>query len=365
MKKILIAIFILTTILLRASDYLAKGVVLADGRWLESKNIHIQHPIASLTKLMTALIVAEEVENGNVSLEDIVTIDRSSLGIAGDSINLVNGEKISLGDLLYASLIQSANNATYAIAKYIGKNEDNFVKLMNEKAKELEMNHTTFYTPAGLPSIMTKKDMDISTVEDLTKLCMYILNNEVIMNIVNLEEYSIKKNRLKLLNKNKSLKIDGVDGLKFGFHESAGYNFAISVDKNDLRYIVVLLGAKSIEEGESEIEKTVQNISDNYSETYLVHEGEFLIEVPIINGKQKTIELYASKSVYKLVRRDIQLSKTVYLPKEIQAPIEKNQVLGTYIISHENNELARIDLVSKENIEKAKWIHKIINKFKK
>jgi len=365
MKKILIAIFILTTILLRASDYLAKGVILDDGRWLESKNIHIQHPIASLTKLMTALIVSDEVEKGNVNLEDIVTIDRYSLGIAGDSIKLANREKISLGDLLYASLIQSANNATYAIAKYVGKNEENFIELMNKKAKELEMNSTIFYTPAGLPSIMTKKNMDISTVEDLAKLCLHVLNNEIIMKIVSLEEYSIKRNSLKLSNKNKSLKIEGIDGLKTGSHESSAYNFAISVDKNDLRYIVILLGSKSEEEGEIEKEKNVQNILDNYSETYLVHEGEFLIEVPIMNGKQKTIELYANKSVYQLVRRDIQLTKSVYLPKEIQAPIEKNQVLGTYIISNENEELARIDLISKEKVEKAKWIHKLINKLKK
>lgn len=362
--KLIILTFVFYNILLNASNYIAKGVILDNGKWLIEENIHIEHPLADLTKLMSALVLMEEIEKSNISLEDTFSVHRNSIGIAGNSISLRSGEKVKLKDLIYGCLIQSANNATYAMAYYLSQNEDDFVKLMNNKARELGMKNTVFHTPSGLPSIMTKKGMDTSTIEDLAILCLYILNKPSMMNILSLREYSIKNNSLKLSNTNKSLLIDGVDGLKIGSHESAAYNFAISVENNNLRYILLLLGSKSLEEGEKEIKRTIQKISDNYIKRDLIHKDEFLVEVPILNAKKRKLNLYAKEGARHIIRKDIPLTKSVYLPKKIEAPIKKNQVIGIYTISYENIELARIELVSKENIERTNWLQRLINRIK-
>jgi D-alanyl-D-alanine carboxypeptidase (penicillin-binding protein 5/6) len=365
MKRILILCFLIFGFNIFADDYLAKGIILRDGSILEGKNMDIKHPISSLTTLMSALVVADAVGNGEINLDDIVTVDRKTAGIGGKSIKLVGGEKLTLEELLCASLLVSANNATYVMATYVAGSEEEFVKRMNDKAKELGMNSSSFYTPSGMPPVSTNKEADISTVEDLSKLVAAVYNNKIIMDIISLKEKKIKRGRIKLKNENKLLSVEGVNGMKMAFYEESGYNGIISVERNEKIYILVLLGALSEDGRDSELESLIDYVFENYREDYLVNDGELIVEVPIVGGKVNNIYLYADKSVVNLVRKDWDLTKSVYLPKEIKAPIKKDEKVGFYVISYEGKEIAKVNLVSKEEVKKGNWLDKILKKLRK
>ena len=365
MKRILILCFLIFGFNIFADDYLAKGIILRDGSILEGKNMDIKHPISSLTTLMSALVVADAVEKGEINLDDIVTVDRKLAGIGGKSVKLVGGEKLSVEELLCASLLVSANNATYVMAIYTAGSEEEFVKRMNDKAKELGMDSSSFYTPSGMPSVSTNKEADISTVEDLSKLVTAIYDNKIIMDILLLKEKSIRKGKIKLKNENKLLSVEGVNGMKMAFYEDSGYNGIISAERNGNAYIVVVLGALSESGRDTTLETSVDYVFENYREDYLVNEGDLIVEVPIADGKENNIYLYADKSVVNLVRKDWNLTKSVYLPKEIKAPIKKDEKVGFYVISYEGKEIAKVNLVSKEEVKKGNWLDKILKKVRK
>ena len=141
-----------------------KFIATEDGKVLKDKMSRKKHPIASLTKVMNILVTLEQIDRGNAKLDDKVCFTPEIVNMGGSWLNAKAGDCYTLKDLLRAEIIYSANNAAYLVAYHIGKgNFDNFVKLMNDKAKELGMNDTRYYTPAGLPTSMTKKNMDIST----------------------------------------------------------------------------------------------------------------------------------------------------------------------------------------------------------
>lgn len=365
MKKLLLILFLmLNTLIFSANDYLAKGIFTEEGVLVEGENVEIKHPLASITKMMSAIVTLEEVEKGKVSLDDIVTVDGESAGIGGSYISLRRGEKISLRDLLLATLIHSANNAAYTMGKYVGGSYEEFVMLMNEKAQELGMTDTSFYTPAGLPSVMTGEGMDTGTVEDIAKLSAYAMKNQQFMDIVGKKKVLIKKGRMTLENRNKNLNTEGVTGLKTGHHDESGYNIAVSVDRNGKEYIIIVFGSPDETTRDREVTKNIEYIYSEYSEDYLVNEGEFLVEAPVLNGKSSTVSLYSVENVVSLVKRDWKLTKSVYLPKELKAPIKKGEKVGVYIISHEDKELARVDLIAGEDIKKGNWLDNIIKKLR-
>ena len=158
------------------SGEVIKYIATTDGKVLKDKMSRQKHPIASLTKVMNILVTLDQVDRGNAKLDDKVCFTPETVNMGGSWLNAKAGDCYTLRDLLRAEIIYSANNAAYLVAYHIGHgNYDNFVKLMNEKAKELGMKDTHYYTPAGLPSSMTKKNMDISTAYD-----MYLLGKRAI-----------------------------------------------------------------------------------------------------------------------------------------------------------------------------------------
>ena len=157
-------------------DSLMRYIATKDGKILKKEYENKIHPIASLTKVMNIIVALDQIDKGNANLEDRVCFTSENANIGGSWLNVKSGDCFMLRDLIRAEIIYSANNAAYLVANHIGKgNIDNFSKLMNEKAKELGMNNTTFYTPAGLPTSMTGKGMDISTAYDL-----YLLGKKAI-----------------------------------------------------------------------------------------------------------------------------------------------------------------------------------------
>ena len=238
-----------------------------NGNIIVSKNIDKVHPLASVTKLMTALVVFEKIESGEISLDDKVRISKQAYQIMGSRIYLKEGEYLSVEDLLKSTIVYSANNAAYALAEYIGGSADEFVKIMRERAKELCMEDTEYHTPTGLPPSMTQRKMDTSTARDIMKLSAEVLKHSTYMKMVNVKKSYIRRTRDEMPNRNKLIgSVEGVDGLKTGHHDSAGYNIAISVKRGEKRLIVVVLGAPNERKRDIEAVNLIDKFYRRYEE---------------------------------------------------------------------------------------------------
>lgn len=259
MKKILVLIIVLSNIVF-ASDYKAKLLGNTKGDLIVKENIQEIHPFASLTKLMTAVLVIEEVDKGNFSYDNIVTVPKEALKYKGSTINLATGQKVKLNDLLYATLVHSANDAAYTMAHFVSKgNVEKFVDNMNKKAKEIGMLNTTYFTPHGLPTSMTGLDLDRGTAFDIYKLSLYAMKKPKLMEVVGTKSIKIIDGKRTIQNRNSLVgKVEGVTGLKTGYHDDSMYNISISFTKDKEDYVAVLFGGKNATIRDGEMTKTIK-----------------------------------------------------------------------------------------------------------
>ena len=240
MKKILL-FFVLCLIFIpkvSCSTSSAHSYVLMDaetGRVLDSKNMNNKSLIASITKIMTAVITIE-----SNKLDELVTVDESILSAYGSGIYIQVGEEMLLKDMLYGLMLRSGNDAAVMIATYVAGSEEAFVKLMNDKAKKIGMKNTTFVNSSGLDNTDSG---NYSTAYDMALLTRYAMQYDEYREIVKTKEYTVKTNYKTYVwhNKNKLLNYDYVTGGKTGYTEKAGRTLVSSASKDDMNLIVVTI----------------------------------------------------------------------------------------------------------------------------
>ena len=227
-----------------------KAILLGDdkGKIYYSENADMIHPLASVTKVMTIMVVFDEIEKGRVKLTDKVKISTKVASIGGSRIYMKRGDIFTLEDLIKATGIYSANNAAYAIAEYVSNGDiDSFIKKMNKKAKEIGAEgELEFHTPNGLPSHMTKKGMDIGTAKGIYKMSIAAEKYKKYMEIASMKNEEIgngQDGKIKLRNRNHLLGKEGVYGIKTGNHSKAGYNITVVSDKDGAKIFTVVLGS--------------------------------------------------------------------------------------------------------------------------
>ena len=258
MKRLVIGILLFGNIIFGA-DYTSKLLGDINGNLVIKENIYEIHPFASLTKIMTSILVVEEVEKGKISYNDIVTVPKEALDNKGSSVFLKEGQKVKLIDLMYATLVHSANDAAYTMAYYVSKgNIDKFVDAMNKKAKLIGMNDTVFCTPNGLPTSMTGKGLDRGTAYDMYKLSLAALKKTKIVEVAGTKKITILDKKMTITNRNQLIGKDGVYGLKTGFHELSKYNISIAFKKEKENYVVILFGGKTLASRDNEVKKTIE-----------------------------------------------------------------------------------------------------------
>lgn len=228
-----------------------KGAIVleaASGKVLFEENADLVNPPASMTKLMTFAVLKDRIAAGALSLDTEVSVTASDSGIGGTQVWLKEGEKFTVEELIYAMMIQSANDAAHALARTAAGSADAFVALMNAKARELGMTRTVFKTPHGLPpGNRVTADGDLTTPRDFAKLGLYLVQR------TDIQKYSSVRTRdfgppqrLKAVvmnNHNKLLgKVAGVDGLKTGYTGGAGYCIAVTAERNGRRVVAVTMG---------------------------------------------------------------------------------------------------------------------------
>lgn len=325
-----------------------KSAVLIDGssyRVLWGKNIDEMLPMASTTKIMTALVA---IENGR--LDDIVVIPKAAQGVEGSSIYLEEGELLTLEELLYGLMLRSGNDAATAIAYEIGMGSiERFVALMNGTARHIGAYNTNYENPHGLHS-----DNHYTTAYDLARIAAYALKNDIFREIVSTKYREIpwkgsQWNRV-LKNSNKLLwNFEGANGVKTGFTRHAGRCLVSAAQRNDMQLVCVVLNCGPMFEESSSI---LEYGFEMYKSHDIVNSSDAIVSIPVDNGVVESITLHPIES-YKVALTDYEynnLNVSVEVPDIIEAPVNKGEICGNIIISINGEIIKEIPLVSQSYV---------------
>lgn len=366
MKKIIITIFIFILFMpiVKAEDSLnldSESAILIDeasGKVLYEKNPDAKLPMASMTKIMSMLLIMEKIESGALKYDDNVIISKNASGMGGSQVFLQEGEEYKVEALLKCIAVSSANDAVVAMAEKISGSVESFVNLMNEKAKELGLANTKFANPHGLDS-----ENHYSSARDMSKLARELLKHKDILKFTSIyEDYLTKPDgsQVWLVNTNRLVRFyDGVDGLKTGYTTEAGYCLTATAKKNDLRLISVVMKSSS-GDARSKDTATLLTYGFNSYKNHVIYESnKELGEINIEGGKKDKVKVYLKDNASVLLG-------VTENPKEysfnikvdtIKAPIKKDTIVGTAeIIDNEGNIIAEKDVIIKEDIKKASFL---------
>ena len=335
----------------------AKGMAVVEassGRILFQKNCNGRFPMASTTKIMTALVALENAKN----LDETFKVDDRSIGVEGTSLYLQKGEEKTLRELLYGLMLPSGNDAAVAIALRISKTEEEFVELMNKKAKSLGLENTHFSNPHGLDA-----EGHYTSAFDLAKITACAMENPTFCEIVKTKNVTVSGNEMvqaKLLkNKNKLLwQMEECEGVKTGFTDNAKRCFVASAKKDGMRLICVVLNCGPMFE---ESKRLLQMGFENYSMVSLLGEYSKQPSVEVENGVKTSVETFSKRKFeFPLSKDEIEIVKTeIDLPSKISAPVKKEQELGKISIKLGNETLFVEKIFSTSEIESTKFMDKL------
>jgi D-alanyl-D-alanine carboxypeptidase (penicillin-binding protein 5/6) len=213
------------------------------GKILEQTNADLKWPPASLTKLMLTYIVMEKLYRAELKLSDPVTVSRKAAGIGGSQVYLKEGEVFSLEELMRATLIESANDAAYAIGEFVAGGKEEFIDLMNAKARSLHMKNTKFHSIHGLPPSKGQLE-DVTTCRDLAILAGKLLKYPVVLEWTSVRRTHFRNGTFIMTSGNRLLStMPEIDGLKTGYYRRAGHNIVATAKKGDSRLVVIVLGS--------------------------------------------------------------------------------------------------------------------------
>ena len=246
-----------------------RAVIVGDtkGNVIFAKDADTMYPLASVTKMMSLMVTFDEINAGNISLNDSVRISKNPLKYGGSGIALKAGQMFILEDLIKAAAVYSANNATYAIAEYVGKGSVfSFVTKMNRKLKELGLqNEIRYHTPAGLPTRVTKQPMDEGTARGIYKLSIEALKYKKYIEIAGIKSTKIHNGKISIRNRNHLIGENGVYGIKTGFHKEAKYNIAVASKFQDTDVIIVVMGGETYKTRDKIVLSVLDILNNNYT----------------------------------------------------------------------------------------------------
>ncbi len=362
-KKLFISILIfvvINTISIKVNSDIntsAKGAVVMDvktGRVLYAKNMNTKLAMASTTKIMTALLAVE-----SDKLNDVVTVKQSSCNIEGSSLYLKPGDKLTVEELVYGLMLRSGNDASVAIAEYVGGSYDGFITMMNTKAKELGANNTHFVNPNGLPD-----GNHYTTAYDLALITSYAMKNPKFAEVVGSKNKVIPGSPSEswdrvLKNKNKMLwTFEGADGVKTGYTKNAGRCLVTSATRNNMRFVCVVLNCGPMWEESSAL---LEYSYKNYKNAKLVDKEKYNKEVAIIQGKQKYVNLKPLNDIVIPIKED-EADKAeikINMVNNHVAPIYKGAKAGEICVYIEKTLMAKTPLIYQEDVKSSNLLYNL------
>ena len=246
-----------------------RAVIVGDtkGNVIFAKDADTMYPLASVTKMMSLMVTFDEINAGKISLNNSVRISKIPLKYGGSGIPLKAGQMFVLEDLIKAAAVYSANNATYAIAEYVGNGSIfGFVTKMNKKLRELGLqNEIKYHTPAGLPTRVTKQPMDEGTARGIYKLSIEALKYKKYIEIAGIKSTKIHNGKISIRNRNHLIGENGIYGIKTGFHKEAKYNIAVASKFEGTDVIIVVLGGETYKTRDGIVLSVLEILNNNYT----------------------------------------------------------------------------------------------------
>ena len=305
------------------------------GRILYAQNIHEERLIASITKLMTALVGVEQTDD----LEQVVTILPEWLGSEGSSIYLQANEKITMKGLLYGLLLQSGNDAAMAIACHVAGDMESFVALMNRRAEELGMTHTSFANPSGLNA-----ENHYSSAYDMALLACACLKNEVVAEICSTQSATVGNRTF--YNHNKLLhRYEGCVGMKTGYTELAGRTLVSAATRNGQTLVCVTLNDSN---DWNDHEALLDYGFETYPAKVLCSEGEGFGSVPVKGSLIPALEAIAARKISYPLQVGEKVEFKIELTQSVQAPVQTESVVGTVVWTLNGEVIAQTELICSE-----------------
>lgn len=363
MKKFFIVLFCFLFLIpiVKADEDLApnsKSAILIEastGRILFEKNSDEQLAPASMTKIMSMLLIMDAIDSGKISLTDSVMISKNAALMGGSQVFLQEGETYTVEQLLKGIAIASGNDAVVAMAEKVGGSVDNFVNMMNEKAKSLGLNNTHFVNPHGLDA----KD-HYSSARDMSIMGKELVKYEKILEFTSIYEDYLKKpdgSSTWLVNTNRLVRFyNGVDGLKTGFTSTAGYCITTTAKKNDMRLLSVVMGADTSDKRSNDTVNMLNYGFNSYQIKEILKQDQVLGEITINGGKKEKVPVSLKKNITEITSVNDK-NKTYSWEVEFQegkAPLKKGDIVGKVIVKDENGSVSfQEDVVLMEDVEKA------------
>jgi len=356
---IVIALITLTNYnVVKASDFdvSVESAILLEaetGEVIFEKNADKKVPPASITKIMTLLLAMESIEDGKLSLDDKIEVSRKAESMGGSQIYLPAGVTLKFNELLKAVAMASANDASVAVAEAIGGSYNNFIGMMNKRADELGMKNTNFVNSTGLPA-----DNHYSTARDISIMARELIKHKKVLDWTSkwLDYIKLPEREAMIVNTNALIKkYDGLDGLKTGHTQEAGFCLAGTAANNNMRLISVVLNGDTVKEREKVTTELMDYGFNTYRKATVVEKDKEIKNIVVPNGKT-TVTTGLTKNNYKTLvkvgKSDI-LDSEINLNKEIKAPIAKGDVLGKVTVLKDKKKVGAVDIIAKEEIKKA------------
>ena len=363
MKKILILLLLLISIpLVKAEETEdlapnAKSAIMIEastGEILFQKNKDEKLAPASMTKMMSMLLIMEEIENGNLKWNEMITTSEKASSMGGSQIFLKVGEKMTVEDLLKGVAIASGNDAVVALAERISGSEEQFVKRMNIRAKDLGLKNTNFINATGLTA-----DNHYSSAYDMSLIAKELVKHEKILEFTSTYEDYLRKDTKSpfwLVNTNRLVRFkEGVDGLKTGFTDEAGYCLTATMKKDNMRLITVVMKEENTSKRSADTTKMLDYGFNAYMVQTILDENTTIEKKKVELGKKLSVEIIPKENITILNKKSEELKNITYKANidKIVAPIKKGDKVGTIDIIENNNIISTIDATVKEDISKA------------
>lgn len=337
----------------------AKSAILLEvdtGTILYEKNANEKLPPASITKVMTLLLIMEAIDRGELKLTDKVRTSERAASMGGSQIFLQPGEEMTVEDMIKGISIASGNDASVAMAEHIGGTEEAFVAKMNERAKKLGMKNTHFVNSNGLPT-----SNHYSTAMDIAIMSRELLKHELITKYTGIYQDYLRKesaNPFWLVNTNRLVRFyEGVDGLKTGYTTEAKYCLTATAKRNNMRVLSVVLGEPDTKIRNSEVTAMFNYAFNHYLVNPLYKKGDVVDQLTVDKGKNTKVNVVTPRAVSMLLKKGQtpdMFERQIVLNKTINAPVAKEKAVGhIFIRTKDGKELTRVDLFPEKTIEKA------------
>jgi D-alanyl-D-alanine carboxypeptidase (penicillin-binding protein 5/6) len=333
---------------------------------LFAENEHMPLPTASMAKMMTLLITMEEIKAGNLKYDTPVTVSARASKMGGSQVYLRAGSVWPVKNLIIATMVQSANDAAQALAEQIGGSSESFADMMNARAQELGLTHSTFYDPHGLPNSADPSRVDTMCPHDLAILGLEVMKHPFLAALAKVPEMPFRNGTLEriynpnhLINPRKANYMQDATGIKTGFSGPAGYCVTAAARRNNLDVVAVVMGAKSGGGSNGSFANAARLMNQAFIQNRMVmpaKKGTVVGQVQVTGGRAESVPVVPANDATALVKRGQEKGVTVvFQGSAVAAPVKQGQVVGTIVVQQNGKVLAKIPALAAENVEKQPW----------